>query len=116
MDRDPGNLYSMEHIGTIAQLAKKLTDEVFGHLVTGPALIADRPGVLDIYRNWPGRALPLTQDVWVQVFRAHDSVENQRQLWSIFQVLLHENLHLLTHFLSYVDQLGFGAHAYNTLL
>ena len=41
----PGNLYPMDHIGQIAVAASTWTDETFGHLAAGPALVPDRPGI-----------------------------------------------------------------------
>ncbi len=43
-DRVPANLYTMEHMGRIAALARERIEKVSGHLVTVPVLDYDRPG------------------------------------------------------------------------
>jgi hypothetical protein len=74
--------------------------------------------VLETYRAHPGEANPLAQDIWVQVFRAPEPWRNQHALWDIAGILVHEYLHLLEHphYQSYRSTLGFGTHAYNTLV
>ncbi len=207
-----GNLYSMEHIGRIAEAARQWTEDVFGHLATGQGMVPDRPGVrgnihdqwadidrkiaamspdqrraqarqrlllhptwgtkvtdvikehhalpvfdpqgrprndaaqiisavidklldeqattsdldeetildqvLAISRGWSGQAVPETQDIWIQVFRAANPEENQAGLWRIALTLIHEYLHLREHpeYTRYRISLGFGTHAFNTLL
>ena len=74
--------------------------------------------VLENHRSHPGEANPGTQDIWIQVFRAPEPSRNQRALWDIAAILVHEYLHLLEHprYGSYRNTLGFGTHAYNTLV
>ena len=88
---------------------------VIDGLLDDEAVIAE---VLDIRRGWPAVAQPRTGDIWIQVFRAREPRQNQRDLWRKAQTFVHEYLHLLEHrqYQDYRKGLGFGTHAHNALV
>jgi len=86
------------------------------------ALIGDEDdgtvaAVLDIHRGWPGRAQPLTNDIYIQVTREPEYRKDQQKQWRNQLTLVHENLHLLEdpQHRAYAFSLGDGSHAWNTL-
>jgi hypothetical protein len=68
--REPDRLYSMEHIGRIAQKARDWVGEVFGRLVSIPALRADPDGL-------PGRGR--IHDHWEYVGQLLASLDETKQ-------------------------------------
>ena len=71
---------------------------------------------LAIWRGSPG--LAGGGNIWIQVLRQPESQQNQVKLWAIFQIVVHEYLHLLQHprYRAYAASLGMHSRAYNTLI
>ena len=77
---------------------------------------SNRQRLLDIERNWEGAQN--RGDIYVQRFRGDTPESDRLLLWDVFQILIHEYLHLLTHSLyaGYAQDFGESSPEYNTLI
>jgi hypothetical protein len=62
--------------------------------------------LLEIHKGWPASAG--NGQVHLQRFVRSDATQNRRQLWRLFQTIIHEYLHTLTHarYSRYAHSLG----------
>lgn len=62
--------------------------------------------LLEIHKGWPASAG--NGQVQLQRFMRNDTTENRRQFWRLFQTVIHEYLHTLTHarYAQYARSLG----------
>ncbi len=74
--------------------AAGIVNAVIDKLVGEPELVQR---VLEIRAGVQGEADPETGNVWVQRLRAATDEDNQRALWTLLRVLIHEGLHLRMH-------------------
>lgn len=68
--------------GIVADIAKRIVDRRQGQL-------------LEIHKGWPGAASD--GKVYLQRFKSADAQKNRRTMWRLFQTIIHEYLHTLTH-------------------
>jgi hypothetical protein len=62
--------------------------------------------LLEIHKAWPGSAGG--GKIQLQLFKGVDDMESRRILWTLFQTIIHEYLHTITHktYSDYADALG----------
>jgi len=62
----------------------------------------------EIHKGWPGAADPDTREVFLQLFKSSDAMENRKYMWDQFQTLVHEYVHTLNHsrYRAYSDKLS----------
>lgn len=62
--------------------------------------------LLEIHKGWPGSAGG--GQVQLQRFASADPARNRRRFWRMFQTLIHEYVHTITHsrYSAYADSLG----------
>jgi len=76
-----------------------------------------RKKLLEIERNW--EAAQGSGTVWVQRFKKGTDLDNRRQFWDVFQIMIHEYVHSLEHdtYNKYAtDTFGEDSQQYNTLV
>ncbi len=62
--------------------------------------------LLEIHKAWPGSAG--NGQIQLQLFKGADDKESRKILWGLFQTIIHEYLHTITHktYSDYADSLG----------
>ena len=72
----------------------------------------------EIERGWDASADSGTGDIFVQIFKKSTPDEDRDWLWEMFQTLIHEYIHLLSHekYNDYAESFGDQSNQYDTLI
>ena len=69
-----------------------------------------QPQLLEIHKGWPGSQDPATHSVAIQRFKDADPKANRAFAWRMFETLIHEYIHSLSHtkYATYTNSLPAG--------